>query len=225
MMKLDMRSTLQSAALGFALTLAALGGMQLHAQAIAAHNSKAPVNFDAGRIELQDVDREDIRVIERPFRKLGVKWRIENSTLYVESDQKLEIEDDFGGAIPKIEDGIWPSFPSDLMSVLIVLATRAKGTINFFEKLFESRMFFVDKLISMGARIVLCDPHRVVVSGPCELHGTRMSSPDIRAGMALLLAGLAADGESKIGNAECIDRGYERIEHSLVKLGACICRQ
>ena len=177
-----------------------------------------------GELTLQGIDAEDIAVIRRPFEKLGVHWQITGDELRVGSGLELKVDDDFGGAIPKIEDGIWPSFPSDLMSVLIVLATRAKGTVLFFEKMFESRMFFVDRLIGMGARIVLCDPHRVVVSGPSSLHGMHMSSPDIRAGMALLLAALAADGESTIGNAQCIDRGYERIEDELRCLGAAIRR-
>jgi UDP-N-acetylglucosamine 1-carboxyvinyltransferase len=132
------------------------------------------------------------------------------------------VKNDFGAAIPKIEDGIWPSFPSDLMSVAIVLATQAKGTALFFEKMFESRLYFVDRLIEMGARIVQCDPHRVVISGPARLHGIQMSSPDIRAGMALLLAALCAKGQSVIGNAEVIDRGYEKIDTKLRALGADI---
>jgi hypothetical protein len=121
----------------------------------------------------------------------------------------MQIESDIGNAIPKIEDGPWPGFPSDLMSVAIVLATQAHGTVLFFEKLFESRMHFVDQLISMGARIVPCDPHRVLVSGPTALQGAHMATPDIRAGMALLVAALCARGRSVIENAQIIDRGYE----------------
>ena len=135
------------------------------------------------------------------------------------------MRDDFGAAIPKVEDGIWPAFPSDLMSVVLVLATQARGTMLFFEKLFESRMYFVDRLIAMGARIVQCDPHRVIVAGPARLHGIHMSSPDIRAGMALLIAALCAKGESVIDNAEIIDRGYEGIETKLRRLGADIVRR
>jgi UDP-N-acetylglucosamine 1-carboxyvinyltransferase len=134
------------------------------------------------------------------------------------------VQNDLGSAIPKIEDGPWPSFPSDLMSVLIVLATQARGSVLFFERLFESRLYFVDRLIEMGARIVQCDPHRVLVAGPSRLHGTHMSSPDIRAGMALVLAALCARGESIIDNAQCIDRGYERIDAELRRLGASVVR-
>ena len=121
-----------------------------------------------------------------------------------------------------MEDGPWPMLPSDLMSVLIVLATQARGTTLFFEKMFESRMYFVDYLIGMGARLVPCDPHRIVVTGPTALHGSRVASPDIRAGMALLIAALGAKGETEILNADSIDRGYESVEHELRRLGANI---
>lgn len=175
-----------------------------------------------GRLELDDIPADELDVIERPFFRMGVKWQAQGNSLIVPSQQKLRIKNDFGSAIPKIEDGIWPSFPSDLMSVAIVMATQAKGTLLFFEKMFESRLYFVDRLIEMGARIVQCDPHRVVTAGPARLHGIRMSSPDIRAGMALLLAALCAKGESVIGNAEVIDRGYEKIDAKLRSLGADI---
>ena len=128
-------------------------------------------------------------------------------------------------AIPKIEDGPWPAFPSDLMSVAIVLASQVKGSVLFFEKMFESRMYFVDRLIEMGAQIIQCDPHRVVVAGPSKLRGTHLTSPDIRAGMALLVAALCAKGESTIENAQMIDRGYEQIEERLQSLGADIVRK
>ena len=175
-----------------------------------------------GKLEVDNIPADELDVIERPFFRMGVKWEARDNSLFVPANQKLRIKNDFGAAIPKIEDGIWPSFPSDLMSVAIVLATQAKGTVLFFEKMFESRLYFVDRLIEMGARIVQCDPHRVVISGPAKLHGTNMSSPDIRAGMAMLLAALCADGESVIGNAEVIDRGYERIVSKLRALGADI---
>ena len=129
------------------------------------------------------------------------------------------------GVIPKLEDGPWPAFPSDLMSVFVVLATQSKGTLLFFEKMYESRMYFVDRLIQMGARITACDPHRVVVSGPARLHGERLSSPDIRAGMSLIIAALCARGESRIGSAEIVDRGYERLDERLRSLGAAIERK
>ena len=137
-------------------------------------------------------------------------------------DQELVIQDDLGGQIPKIEDGPWPAFPADLTSIAVTVATQARGTVLIFEKMFESRLFFVDKLVSMGARIILCDPHRAVVTGPAKLYGQRMSSPDIRAGMAMLLAALCAEGTSTIGNIGEIDRGYERIDERLRSLGARI---
>jgi UDP-N-acetylglucosamine 1-carboxyvinyltransferase len=143
----------------------------------------------------------------------------------VPSRQRLRVRRDFGAAIPKIDDGPWPMFPSDLMSVSIVAATQAHGSILFFEKMFESRMYFVDYLVGMGAGIVVCDPHRVLVTGPSRLHGTHMASPDIRAGMALLIAALCAKGESVIDNAQSIDRGYESVDAKLRALGADIVRE
>ncbi|NQU39212.1 MAG: UDP-N-acetylglucosamine 1-carboxyvinyltransferase [Lentisphaerae bacterium] len=178
-----------------------------------------------GALTIEDLPAEQFDVISRPFQKLGLNWRVRERVLTLPAAQRLRVRDDFGAAIPKVEDGIWPAFPSDLMSVVLVLATQARGTMLFFEKLFESRMYFVDRLIAMGARIVQCDPHRVIVSGPARLHGIHMSSPDIRAGMALLIAALCAKGESVIDNAEIIDRGYERIETQLRKLGADIVRR
>ena len=178
-----------------------------------------------GALTIKDLPAEQFDVISRPFKKLGLTWDIEGRTLTLPAKQRLRIRDDFGAAIPKVEDGIWPAFPSDLMSVVLVLATQARGTMLFFEKLFESRMYFVDRLIAMGARIVQCDPHRVIVAGPARLHGIHMSSPDIRAGMALLIAALCAKGESVIDNAEIIDRGYEGIETKLRRLGADIVRR
>ena len=129
--------------------------------------------------------------------------------------QELAVQDDLGGQIPKIEDGPWPAFPADLTSIAVVAATQAHGTVLVFEKMFESRLFFVDKLVSMGARIILCDPHRVVVTGPAQLYGQRLASPDIRAGMAMVIAALCAEGTSTIGNIGEIDRGYERIDERL----------
>jgi UDP-N-acetylglucosamine 1-carboxyvinyltransferase len=140
----------------------------------------------------------------------------------VPPEQGLVIRDDLGGYIPKLEDGPWPAFPADLTSIAITVATQSKGEILIFEKMFESRLFFVDKLVSMGARIILCDPHRVVVTGPAKLYGQRMESPDIRAGMSMLLASLCAEGESTIGAVHQIDKGYERIDERLRALGAQI---
>jgi UDP-N-acetylglucosamine 1-carboxyvinyltransferase len=179
-----------------------------------------------GEMTIDDVEASDFEVLTSPFRRFGVKWSIDakNKRLYVPADQKLKTTYDFGDAIPKIEDGPWPMFPSDLMSILIVLATQTRGTVLFFEKMFESRMYFVDHLVGMGARLVQCDPHRLVVTGPTTLHGTSVSSPDIRAGMALLIAALCAKGETHILNANSIDRGYETVESELCRLGADIQR-
>lgn len=177
-----------------------------------------------GELFVEDIDPRDFTVIGKHFARLGIRLNLDGTTLHVPSRQRLRVQDDIGAAIPKIEDGTWPNFPSDLMSVSIVLATQAEGTMLFFEKMFESRMYFVDRLIEMGARIVQCDPHRVIVSGPSRLHATRLSSPDIRAGVSLLLAALCADGESRIGNAEVIDRGYEHVDRELRRLGAHIQR-
>lgn len=149
---------------------------------------------------------------------------IRGNDIFVPGGQALQVDDDEHGAVPKIDDGIWPAFPSDLMSIALVTATQSTGTVLIFEKMFESRLFFVDRLISMGARIVLCDPHRAVVVGKSPLRGDEISSPDIRAGMALLLAALCASGESVIFNVGQIDRGYEAIEKRLQALGANIRR-
>ena len=178
-----------------------------------------------GDLRIQGVETADFEALTRPFARFGARWSLKKGTLHVSARQRLRTADDLGDALPKIEDGPWPAFPSDLMSVLIVLATQTHGTALFFEKMFESRMYFVDHLIGMGARIVQCDPHRVVVTGPAALHGTRVASPDIRAGMALLIAALCARGETVILNAESIDRGYERVEDELCRLGASMIRE
>ncbi len=177
-----------------------------------------------GELTVEGVEPADFEALERPFKRLGVKWAFDREvrSLRLPARQRLKTAYDLGDAIPKIEDGPWPMFPSDLMSVLIVLATQTRGTTLFFEKMFESRMYFVDHLIGMGARIVQCDPHRVVVTGPTQLHGTRVASPDIRAGMALLVAALCAKNETVILNAGSIDRGYESVELELRRLGAGI---
>jgi UDP-N-acetylglucosamine 1-carboxyvinyltransferase len=156
------------------------------------------------------------------FQRLGIELEVGDDFVRVPPNQQLVIKDDLGGAIPKVEDGPWPAFPADLTSIAVVVATQARGTVLVFEKMFESRLFFVDKLVSMGARIILCDPHRVVVTGPSPLYGQRMSSPDIRAGMAMVMAALCAEGTSTIGDAYQIDKGYERIDERLKQLGAHI---
>jgi UDP-N-acetylglucosamine 1-carboxyvinyltransferase len=176
----------------------------------------------SGELRIRNVVPEDLEGIRRHFRRLGLQTMLEGSDLLVPPEQKLTIRDDQGDAIPKIDDGPWPAFPADLTSIALALATQADGTIMIHEKMFENRLFFVDKLVAMGARIHLSDPHRAVVSGPSRLHGARLESPDIRAGMAMLIAALAADGTSEIGNVAQIDRGYERIDTRLRELGARI---
>lgn len=158
------------------------------------------------------------------FERLGIITHALGDDLIVPAEQSRRIREDLGGHIPKIEDQPWPAFPADLMSIMIVTATQCEGVILMFEKMFESRMFFVDKLISMGARIVLCDPHRAIIAGPSKMRGARVESPDIRAGMAMLLAALCAEGNSTINNAQQIERGYERIDERLNALGANIQR-
>lgn len=175
-----------------------------------------------GEITVEGVRPEDLRGILLTFDRLGVHPRIDGDSLIVESSQPRRIKPDTGGHVPKIEDGPWPAFPADLTSIAVVVATQCEGMVLVFEKMFESRLFFVDKLVGLGARLVLCDPHRVVVSGPSQLHGGVVESPDIRAGMAMLLAALAAEGESTIHNIAQIDRGYERIDERLRAVGAKI---
>ena len=167
---------------------------------------------------------EHLRSIGMGFERLGVVCEVDGDDLIVPDHQTLKIRDDIGGHVPKLEDQPWPAFPADLMSIAIVTATQCDGVILMFEKMFESRMFFVDKLIAMGARIVLCDPHRAIVAGPSRLRGALMTSPDIRAGMAMLLAAVCAKGTSTINNADQIERGYERIDERLNALGARITR-
>src|SRR5579864_236155 len=167
---------------------------------------------------------EHLRSIRMGFERLGIVCEVAGEDLIVPSEQSLKIKDDFGGHVPKLEDQPWPAFPADLMSIAIVTASQCDGVILMFEKMFESRMFFVDKLISMGARIVLCDPHRAIIAGPSRLKGALMTSPDIRAGMAMLLSSACAEGVSTINNADQIERGYERIEARLNALGAKITR-
>jgi UDP-N-acetylglucosamine 1-carboxyvinyltransferase len=175
-----------------------------------------------GDVLIEAVRTRDLMSIVPAFAKLGVRVEVGDGTVHVPSRQQLIVQDDLGGMIPKIEDGPWPAFPSDLTSIAVTVATQAFGTVLMFEKMFENRLFFTDKLVSMGARIILCDPHRAVVTGPAHLVGQRMESPDIRAGMAMLLAALGAQGESTIGAAHQIDKGYERIDERLRALGARI---
>jgi UDP-N-acetylglucosamine 1-carboxyvinyltransferase len=171
-------------------------------------------------IVIEPVRQEDLRSTILGFERLGIRPKIEGNRLSVSSGQERRIRPDLGGHVPKLEDGPWPAFPADVMSTTIVTATQCSGMLLVFEKMFESRLFFVDKLIGMGARIVLCDPHRAVISGPSPLKGGTVESPDIRAGMAMLLAALAAEGPSTIHNVGQIERGYERIDERLRALGA-----
>jgi UDP-N-acetylglucosamine 1-carboxyvinyltransferase len=175
-----------------------------------------------GEITIDGIVPDDLWPVLPVLRRLGVEVELGDDWVRVPPNQDLAIVDDLGGAIPKVEDGPWPAFPADLTSIAVIVATQAKGTVLVFEKMFESRLFFVDKLVSMGARIILCDPHRVVITGPSKLFGQRMSSPDIRAGMAMVIAALCAEGTSTIGDAYQIDKGYERIDERLRALGAHI---
>jgi len=175
-----------------------------------------------GEITIKNAGVEYLDMIRLVFKRLGVHWVVSGDDILVPSDQKLEIEPDLGDAIPEISVMPWPAFPTDLMSIAIVVATQSKGTVLFHDWMYPSRMFFTDKLVGMGAQIVLCDPHRCIVQGPSHLYGERMEGPDIRAGMALLLATLSADGASSIRNVGQIDRGYEKIDDKLAALGAKI---
>jgi len=178
-----------------------------------------------GELRVRDVAPDHLRMIRMVFARLGVETQIEGTALRVPAAQKRAIVADVDGAIPKVDDAPWPGFPADLTPLALVLATQCDGTVLIHEKLFESRLFFVDSLIAMGARIVLCDPHRALVIGPSRLHGATIVSPDIRAGMALIAASLAAHGRSVIRNIQQVDRGYERVDERLRSLGARISRE
>ena len=175
-----------------------------------------------GDIVIDPVRADDLRSTLLGFDRLGIRPSVDGSRLHVAPGQERRVRPDLGGHVPKLEDGPWPAFPADVMSTTIVTATQCSGMLLVFEKMFESRLFFVDKLIGMGARIVLCDPHRAVISGPSPLKGGTVESPDIRAGMAMILAALAADGQSTIHNIGQIERGYEKIDERLRELGADI---
>ncbi len=177
-----------------------------------------------GDLTIEGIVPDDLWPVVPVFRRLGVELELGDDFVHVPPDQELVVRDDLGGAIPKVEDGPWPAFPADLTSIAVVVATQARGAVLVFEKMFESRLVFVDKLVSMGARIIVCDPHRVVIAGPSRLYGQHMSSPDIRAGMAMVIAALCAEGTSTIGDAYQIDKGYERIDDRLRQIGARIDR-
>ena len=173
-----------------------------------------------GEVTISGIDPAHYRMTRRVFARFGIELEFQDTEVTVRRDQKRRIKPDPAGGIPIIDDGPWPQFPSDLMSVMILLATQVPGTVLFFEKMYESRMYFVDRLVAMGANAVICDPHRVVICGPSQLHGITLSSPDIRAGMAMVGAALCAQGQSVIRNVQLIDRGYERIDAKLSALGA-----
>src|SRR4029077_15559264 len=175
-----------------------------------------------GDVTIDAVKQADLVSILHGFEKFGVHVEQGAGFVSVPPRQELVVQDELGGHIPENEGGAWPAFPSDLTSVALTIATQSAGTILMFEKMFENRLFFTDKLVSMGARIILCDPHRAVITGPSKLRGQRMESPDIRAGMAMLLASLCAEGPSTIGAIHQIDKGYERIDERLRALGAQI---
>jgi UDP-N-acetylglucosamine 1-carboxyvinyltransferase len=213
-------------------TLTVEGGRPLHG----AEFTLGPDHIEVGsfvglaavtdsELRIAGVRHEDLRATLLGFERLGVETRADGDDLVVPAGQERRVRPDIGGHVPKLEDAVWPGFPADCMSIALVTATQCEGMVLIHEKLFESRLFFVDKLIGMGARIVLCDPHRAVVAGPSKLRGGVVESPDIRAGMAMLLAALAAEGESTINNIGQIERGYERVHDRLQALGARITRR
>lgn len=177
-----------------------------------------------GEITIDGIVTRNFWMIRRVFERFGIKFEIypEEGRIFLPGGQDMVIESDFGNAIPIVSDDTWPQYPSDMMSCTITMATQAKGTVMFFEKMFESRIYFVDKLISMGASAIICDPHRAVISGPILLRGSDLPSPDIRSGMALLIAALCAKGKSTINNIEIIERGYENLENKILSLGGKI---
>jgi UDP-N-acetylglucosamine 1-carboxyvinyltransferase len=178
-----------------------------------------------GEITIKDAGPEYLPMIAQVFQRLGVEWQVNGKDIFVPAKQNMTIKPDFRGAIPEISVMPWPAFPSDLMSIAIVVATQSHGNVLFHDWMYEGRMYFTDKLTSMGAQIVLCDPHRCIVNGPSELFSGNVDSPDIRAGLALVLAALAAEGKSIIRNIAQIDRGYEKIDEKLRSLGANIIRE
>jgi len=175
-----------------------------------------------GEIRIRSAGPQYLDMIRFVFRRLGVDWSVDGEDVLVPAKQRLKIEPDLGNAIPEIKSNVWPAFPTDLISIAITVATQARGSVLFHDWMYPGRMYFTDKLVGMGAHIVLCDPHRVIVTGPTKLYGEKMESPDIRAGMALLLAALAVPGKSTIRNVGQIDRGYERVDEKLRDLGAKI---
>lgn len=178
-----------------------------------------------GSLTITDINPTDMRPLAVAFKKLGIQYETDHTSLIISDTQKMQVNFDIGGMIPKIDDAPWPGFPADLTSIMTVIATQVEGTVLIHEKMFESRMFFVDKLIGMGARIVLCDPHRAVVSGQCILHGSHLISPDVRAGMAMVIAACCARGKSIIKNVYQIERGYGQLAKRLKSIGIQIERK
>ena len=206
--------------------VSSLSGTEFHvcSDHIEAASFLAIAAATGGSITVEGTEKSHYWMARRVFETLGVQIDLQSDHIFLPQEQKLQVQTDLGGAIPCIDDGPWPQFPSDMMSCMVVLATQVEGSILFFEKMFESRLYFVDKLIAMGANAVVCDPHRVVVIGPSKLRPMTLISPDIRAGMALVGAALCADGVSDVQNIQMIDRGYENIENKLLQLGAKVKR-
>ncbi len=177
-----------------------------------------------GEIRIRNAGVEHLEMVRQVFHRLGVNWLVDGLDLIVPADQSLVIASDLDGAVPEVKTNIWPAFPTDLTSIAITVATQATGSVLFHDWMFSGRMYFTDKLVGMGARIILCDPYRVLIQGRTQLYGEKLESPDIRAGMALVLAALAAKGTSKIRNISQIERGYERVDEKLRLLGAKIKR-
>ena len=178
-----------------------------------------------GEIRIRNAGVQHLEMVGQVFHRLGIHWKVDGNDLIVPAEQSLSIASDLDGAVPEIKTNVWPAFPTDLMSIAITVATQASGSVLFHDWMFSGRMYFTDKLVGMGARIILCDPYRVLIQGPTQLYGEKLESPDIRAGMALLLAALAAKGTSKIRNVVQIERGYEKVDEKLRALGAKISRE
>ena len=178
-----------------------------------------------GEVRIHNAGVQHLEMVGQVFHRLGVEWKVDEDDLIVPSDQSLVISSDLDGAVPEIKTNVWPAFPTDLMSIAITVATQASGSVLFHDWMFSGRMYFTDKLVGMGARIILCDPYRVLIQGPMQLYAEKLESPDIRAGMALLLAALAAKGTSTVRNIRQIERGYERVDEKLRLLGARITRE
>jgi UDP-N-acetylglucosamine 1-carboxyvinyltransferase len=177
-----------------------------------------------GSIRIKNAGVQHLEMVKQVFHRLGVHWQVEGNDIFVPADQPLNVASDLDGAVPEIKTNIWPAFPTDLTSIAITVATQTAGTVLFHDWMFSGRMYFTDKLVGMGARIILCDPYRCLIQGPTQLYGEKLESPDIRAGMALLLASLAAKGQSTIRNIVQIERGYEKVDEKLRSLGASIRR-